>query len=41
MQERVVKAIAERDRRSSGSRLEGRVGTALVVHEEDPLHNEV
>ena len=41
MRERVLKAIADRDRRSSGSHVEGGEGTALVAHEGAPVHDEV
>ena len=41
MRERVLKAIADRDRRSSGSHLESGEGTALVAHEGAPVHNEI
>ena len=41
MRERVLKAIADRDKRSFGSHLEGREGTALVAHEGASVQNEV
>ena len=41
MRERVLKAIADCDKRSSGSHVEGVEGTALVVHEGAPIHDEV
>ena len=41
MREQVLKAIADRDRRSSGSHLEGGEGTALVAHDGAPVHDEV
>ena len=34
MRERVLKAIADRERRSSGSHVEGGEGTVLVLYEE-------
>ena len=36
-----MKAIADRDRRSSRNHLEGGEGTALVAHEGAPVHDEV
>ena len=41
MRERVLKAIADCDRRNSGSHVEGGEGTALVAHEGAPVHDEV
>ena len=41
MREGVLKAIADRDRRSFGSHVEGGEGTALVVHEGALVHDEV
>ena len=41
MRERVLKAIADHDKRSSGSHLESEEGTVLVAHEGAPLHDEV
>ena len=41
MRERVLKAIADHDKRSSGSHVEGRESTALVAHEGAPVHDEV
>ena len=41
MRDRVLKAIVDRDSRSSGMHLEGREGTVLVAHEGAPVHDEV
>ena len=41
MRERVLKAIADRERRSFGSHVEGGEGTMLVPHERAPVHYEV
>ena len=41
MRDRVLKAIMDRDSRSSRMHLEGGEGTMLVVHEGAPVHNEV
>ena len=41
MRERVLKAIADHDRRSSGSHLKREEGTTLVVHDGALVHNEV
>ena len=41
MRERVLKAIADRDRRSSGSHVEGGEGTSLVAHEGASVQDEV
>ena len=41
MRKRVLKAIADRDKRSSRSHLEGGEGTALVAYEGAPVHDEV
>ena len=40
MQERVLKAIADRDRRNSGSHVEVGEGTALVPHEGASVHDD-
>ena len=41
MRERVLKAITDRERRSSWSHVEGGEGIALVSHEGAPVHDEV
>ena len=41
MRERVLKAIADHDRRSSGSHVEVGEGTTLVLHEGTPVHDDV
>ena len=41
MRKRVLKAIADRDRRSSRSHVEGGEGTVLVAHEGAPVLDEV
>ena len=41
MQDRVLKAIADHDSRSSGMHLKGREGTMLVAHEGALVDNEV
>ena len=41
MRDRVLKAIADRDNRSSGMHLEGGEGTVLVAHEGAPVDYEV
>ena len=41
MRDRVLKAIADRDRRSSESHLEGGEGTVMVAHEGASVDDEV